>query len=77
MKTTISSVIALLAVAVWVGHAEGFARGNRAGGSTSHSPGETSHSNTFGGSTTHEAGEGTEHTNAYGGNTAHAYGGGT
>ena len=50
---------------------------NRYGGSTSHTYGETSHTNAYGGSSYHSYGQGTEHTNMYGGSSAHAYGGGT
>jgi len=50
---------------------------NRYGGSTSHTYGETSHTNPYGGSTSHAYGEGTEHSNAYGGSSAHAWGGGS
>jgi hypothetical protein len=77
MRTIISGAAVLLAAALCVGQADAFSRGNRAGGSTSHSAGETSHDNRWGGSSEHAAGQGTEHTNAYGGSTAHAYGGGT
>jgi len=77
MKTILAGVTVLLAAGFWADNASAFHSANRYGGSTSHSFGETSHSNAWGGSSEHVAGEGTEHTNAYGGNTAHAYGGGS
>ncbi|MBK9987232.1 MAG: hypothetical protein IPP21_09910 [Betaproteobacteria bacterium] len=80
-KPAASRALAVVAVAVATlvpaTQALAWASANRAGGFTSHSFGETSHSNAFGGSTTHVAGEGTEHTNTYGGSTAHSEYGGT
>jgi len=77
MKMKFTGILLLAVAAAWTINAYAFARANRAGGSTSHSAGETSHENRAGGSSTHEAGQGTEHTNTYGGSTAHAAGGGT
>ena len=70
LAATLASVLPASQALAW-------ATANRAGGSTSHSFGETSHTNAYGGSSTHVAGEGTEHTNAYGGSTAHSEYGGT
>ena len=80
MNRTASIVTVLIAGAafLWAGEATAWkSASNWRGGSTEHSPGDTSHQNPWGGSTSHQAGEGTEHTNAYGGDTAHAAGGGT
>ena len=77
MKTILAGVVVVLAVGLWADNASAFRSANRWGGSTSHSFGETSHTNAWGGSSEHVAGVGTEHTNAYGGNSAHAYGGGS
>ena len=80
-KPASSRALAVVAVAVATlvpaTQALAWASANRAGGFTSHSFGETSHTNAFGGSSTHVAGEGTEHTNTYGGSTAHSEYGGT
>jgi len=75
MKTIFICFVTLLLIALPCGPAA--ARGNRAGGSTSHTEGSTSHSSAWGTSTSHTAGEGTSHTNEYGGSTSHAYGEGT
>lgn len=80
-KPAASRALAVVAVALATlvpsTQALAWASANRAGGFTSHSFGETSHTNAFGGSSTHVAGEGTEHTNTYGGSTAHSEYGGT
>ena len=73
-------IVAPLLFALATGFASGqalaWASANRFGGSTLHSPGDTTHDNRYGGSTTHVAGEGTEHTNTYGGSSEHGvYGG--
>jgi hypothetical protein len=65
------SMVVLFSVLVWAA-----SRGNRAGGSTQHSAGSTSHENAWGGSSSHTAGQGTSHTNAYGGSASHEAGGG-
>ena len=66
-KPAASRALAVVAVALATlvpsTQALAWASANRAGGFTSHSFGETSHTNAFGGSSTHVAGEGTEHTN--------------
>ena len=77
MKPILSIALAMLATVAFACEAHAWARGNRAGGDTTHSPGSTSHETPLGGSTEHAAGQGTEHSNVYGGSTAHAYGGGT
>ena len=77
MNARLIAAVLLLASGVWTGQALGWASANRAGGSTSHSYGSTSHTNAWGGSSSHTAGEGTSHTDTYGGSTSHAYGGGT
>jgi len=77
MKTIYAGIAIVLGTALWATDAGAWASANRFGGHSSHSWGESSHTNAWGGSTTHVAGEGTEHTNMYGGNSAHAYGGGS
>ncbi len=77
MKAIVIALGVLLAGVVWSDPGAAWTSANRYGGSTSHSYGETSHTNAYGGSTSHSYGQGTEHTNMYGGSTGHAYGGGT
>jgi hypothetical protein len=79
MKRSFALLALLVAAAPLLGPApaHAWASANRFGGSTTHSWGDTSHTNAWGGSSDHVAGEGTEHTNAWGGGTAHAWGGGT
>ncbi len=77
MKQIVVMAGALLAGLLRPDQANAWATANRYGGSTSHSAGETSHTNVYGGSTTHAYGEGTEHSNVYGGSSAHGWGGGT
>ena len=69
MKTIYAGIAILLGTALWATDAGAWASANRFGGHSSHSWGESSHTNAWGGSTTHVAGEGTEHTNMYGGST--------
>jgi hypothetical protein len=77
MKPIVAMAGALLVSSLWNDPAGAWATANRWGGGTTHSWGQTSHTNAYGGSTSHAYGEGTEHTNMYGGSTAHAWGGGT
>ena len=77
MKAIVVMAGALLVGVLWPDPADAWASANRWGGSTSHSYGETSHTNAYGGSSSHAYGVGTEHTNMYGGSSAHAWGGGT
>ena len=69
MKTIYAGIAIVLGTALWATDAGAWASANRFGGHSSHSWGESSHTNAWGGSTTHVAGEGTEHTNMYGGST--------
>ena len=69
MKKTYAGIAIVLGTALWATDAGAWASANRFGGHSSHSWGESSHTNAWGGSTTHVAGEGTEHTNMYGGST--------
>jgi hypothetical protein len=77
MKKLFFLFVSLLVIALIWGPTAAWTRGNRAGGSTSHSEGSTSHTSAAGTSTSHAAGEGTSHSNAYGGSTSHAAGEGT
>ena len=76
MKTISIGVMSFLIAALPCGPAAAWMSANRFGGSTSHSWGDTSHTNAWGGSTSHAYGEGTSHTNMDGGSASHAYGGG-
>lgn len=77
MKTISVGIMSFLLVTLQCGPAAAWFHGNRFGGGTSHSYGDTSHTSGWGTSTSHSFGEGTSHTNVYGGTTAHAYGEGT
>jgi len=76
MKRSFALVALLAAASPLLGPApaHAWASANRFGGSTTHSWGDTSHTNAWGGSNDHVAGEGTDHTNAWGGSTYGAYG---
>ncbi len=76
MKTAAISFTCILITAFSSSPAHSYFHGNSYGGSTYHSPGSTTHTNTWGGSTTHNAGEGTTHDNVYGGSATHYAGGG-
>ena len=77
MKKILVVFVSLLITALPWWPAGAASRGNRAGGSTSHTEGSTSHTSAAGTSTSHTAGQGSSHTNEYGGSTSHAYGEGT
>ena len=77
MKPMIVLAVALLLGSLCPDPAYAWASANRWGGSTTHTEGDTSHTNAYGGGTSHAYGEGTEHTNTYGGSSAHAWGGGS
>ena len=76
-KITSCCLLGFLITALSPSAATAWMTSNRFGGSTTHTWGETSHTNMYGGSTQHAYGEGTQHTNMYGGSTSHGWYGGT
>ena len=74
MKANVAVAAVLLIATLRPDPAHAWASANRWGGSTTHSWGETTHTNAWGGSTSGGWGQGATHTNAYGGTTSGGWG---